>query len=226
MTKCKCKCKCLLHSLDVETEKKTVSVMKGNSLTLKTGATEIQKDNEVLWTFGPQDIVIAQIHKQAGNSSYADDERFRDKLQLDHQTGDLTISNIRIAISGDYQMKITGSRTSKLKRFKVIVREDTQKITEGEPVHLQTGLTELQEDDQILWTFEDALIAKLNRESSENSVYNVNDERFRGRLGLDEQTGDLTITNTKSTDSGVYELQIKSSDEVSYKKFNVLVCFE
>uniref|UniRef100_A0A671QSV6 Immunoglobulin domain-containing protein n=1 Tax=Sinocyclocheilus anshuiensis TaxID=1608454 RepID=A0A671QSV6_9TELE len=197
---------------------------EGNSVTLKTGATKIQRDNEVLWMFGSQDTVIAQIYKKAGNISYADDERFRDKLQLDHQTGDLTISDIRIPISGDYQMKITSSRLTKMKRFKVIVREDTQKITEGEPVHLQTGVTELQEDDLILWTFEDALIAKLNRESSENSVYNVNDERLKDRLWLDEQTGDLTITNTKSTDSGVYELQIKSSNEVSYKKFNVLVC--
>ncbi|XP_058616948.1 uncharacterized protein LOC131530604 [Onychostoma macrolepis] len=166
--------------------------------------------------FGPQDTVIAQIYKKAGNISYADDERFRDKLQLDRQTGDLTISDIRIAISGDYQIKITG-RKAKMKRFKVIVREDTLEFTEGEPVHLQTSVTELQEDDQILWMFEDALISKLDRESSENSV-------FKDRLKLDDQTGDLTIANTKSTDSGVYELQIKSSNKVSYKKFNVLVC--
>lgn len=102
--------------------------------------------------------------------------------------------------------------------------EDTQKITEGEPVHLQTGVTELQEDEEIMWTFEDAIIATVNRKSSDNSVYHVNDEKFKGRLGLDEQTGDLTIMNTKSTDSGVYELQIKNRNKVSYKKFNVLVC--
>ncbi|XP_018937348.2 uncharacterized protein LOC109064771 [Cyprinus carpio] len=204
-------------------EKKMMSVSEGNSITLNTGATKIQRDNEVLWMFGPQDTVIAQIYKKAGNISYTDDERFRDKLQLDHQTGDLTISDIRIPISGDYQMKITGSK-AKNKRFKVIVREDTQKITEGEPVHLQTGVTELQEDEEILWMFEDAIIATVNRKSSDNSIYNVNNGKFKRRLRLDEQTGDLTIMNTKSTDSGVYELQIKSSNEVSYKKFNVLVC--
>ncbi|KAK2906699.1 hypothetical protein Q8A67_005684 [Cirrhinus molitorella] len=203
-------------------EKKTISVSVGNSATLKTGATEIQRDNEVLWMFGPQDTVIAQIHKKAGNISYTDDERFRDKLHLDHQSGDLTISDIRISISGDYQMKITSRRKTKMKRFKVIVREDTQKFTEGEPAHLQTNVTELQEDDLILWTFEDALIAK--RDSSENSIYRVTDERFKGRLELDDRTGDLKITNTRSTDSGVYELQIKGSNKDLYKKFNVLVC--
>lgn len=95
---------------------------EGNSVTLKTGATEIQREDEVLWTFGPQDTAIAQIHRKAGNISYADDERFSDKLQLDQQTGDLTISDIRIRISGDYQMQITGSRATKIKRFKLIVR--------------------------------------------------------------------------------------------------------
>ncbi|KAL1246600.1 hypothetical protein QQF64_034563 [Cirrhinus molitorella] len=61
-------------------DKKTVSVTEGN-LTL--------------------------IHKNASNISYTSDEQFKDKLQLDHQTGDLTISDIRTAISGDYQLKIT-----------------------------------------------------------------------------------------------------------------------
>ncbi len=103
-----------------------MSVSEGNSVTLETGATEIQRDNEVLWMFGPQDTVIAQIYKKSGNISYADDERFRDKLQLDRQTGDLTISDIRIPISGDYQIKITG-RKAKMKRFKVIVRGELLK---------------------------------------------------------------------------------------------------
>ncbi|XP_051763258.1 uncharacterized protein LOC127519764 isoform X2 [Ctenopharyngodon idella] len=206
-------------------EKKTVSVTEGNSVTLKTGATEIQRDDEVFWKFGPQDMIIAQIHKKGGNISYTEDEQFKDKLQLDQQTGDLTISDIRIRISGDYHLQITSSKETKTKRFKVIVRVDTLKFTEGESVHLQTGITEIQKEDLILWKFEpkNALIAKVDGQTNETSVYDVDDERFRDRLELDRRTGDLTITNTKSTDSGVYEVQIKSSNTVSYKKFNVLV---
>ncbi|XP_026054812.1 uncharacterized protein LOC113040773 [Carassius auratus] len=204
-------------------EKETVSVKEGNPVTLETGAVEIQRD-KVLWMFGPQEIVIAQVDKNGSNISYTDDEEFRDKLQLDHQTGDLTISDIRIPISGDYQMKITSSKATKTKTFKVIVREDTWKFTEGESVHLQTGVTEIQKDDLILWRFEpkNALIAKIDGLTNESSVYD-DDDGFRDRLGLDNRTGDLTIMNTKSTDSGVYELQIKSKNKISYKKFNVLV---
>ncbi|XP_016384659.1 uncharacterized protein LOC107721245 [Sinocyclocheilus rhinocerous] len=206
-------------------EKKAVSVKEGNSITLKTGAVEIQRDDEVVWMFGPQELVIAEIYKNASNISYPNVEQFRDKLQLDHQTGDLTISDIRIPISGDYQIQITGSKATKTKRFKVIVREDTRKFTEGEYVRLQTGVTELQKDDEILWNFEpkNALIAKIDGQTNKSTVYDVGDDGFRDRLELDDRTGDLTITNTRSTDSGVYELQIKSSNKVSYKKFNVLV---
>ncbi|XP_016111829.1 uncharacterized protein [Sinocyclocheilus grahami] len=206
-------------------EKKTVSVKEGNSITLKTGAVEIQRDDEVVWMFGPQELVIAEIHKNASNISYPNVEQFRDKLQLDHQTGDLTISDIRIPISGDYQLQITGSKATKAKRFKVIVREDTRKFTEGEYVRLQTGVTELQKDDELFWNFEpkNAIIAKIDGQTNTSTVYDVGDDGFRDRLELDDRTGDLTITNTRSTDSGVYELQIKSSNKVSYKKFNVLV---
>uniref|UniRef100_A0A8C1NXF7 Immunoglobulin domain-containing protein n=1 Tax=Cyprinus carpio TaxID=7962 RepID=A0A8C1NXF7_CYPCA len=112
---------CYIKYSKKQKEKKTLSVKEGNSVTLETGAVEIQRDNEVLWIFGPQNTVIAQIDKNASNISYTDDERFRDKLQLDHQTGDLTISDIRIPISGDYQMKIIGSKVTKMKSFRVIV---------------------------------------------------------------------------------------------------------
>ncbi len=41
----------------VETDEvKSVSVLEGDSVTLRTGLTEIQRDDEILWKFGDQDI--------------------------------------------------------------------------------------------------------------------------------------------------------------------------
>ncbi|KTF78243.1 hypothetical protein cypCar_00047240 [Cyprinus carpio] len=49
------------------------------------------------------------------------------------------------------------------------------------------------------------------------------DERFRGRLKLDHQTGSLTIMNIRTTDSGLYTLMIISSNSDSEKIFKVTV---
>ncbi|XP_039520389.1 uncharacterized protein LOC120474294 [Pimephales promelas] len=70
-------------------------------------------------------------------------------------------------------------------------------VTEGESVTLNTD-TEIQTDELIAWrTGHNNLIAKIKGN---------NFERFRDRLTLNEKTGSLTITNTRTTDSGLYKV--------------------
>ncbi|XP_039520390.1 uncharacterized protein LOC120474295 [Pimephales promelas] len=70
-------------------------------------------------------------------------------------------------------------------------------VTEGESVTLNTD-TEIQTDELIAWrTGHNNLIAKIKGN---------NFERLRDRLTLDEKTGSLTITNTRTTDSGLYKV--------------------
>ncbi len=94
-------------------------------------------------------------------------------------------------------------------------------MAEGDSVTLQTDATEIHEDEDILWYFEDkkSVIAKINRETKTDDGL---DERFRDRLKLDDQTGSLTITNTRTTDSGLYQLQI-SGAKLKSKTFSVSV---
>ncbi|KAK7136708.1 hypothetical protein R3I93_016913 [Phoxinus phoxinus] len=95
---------------------------------------------------------------------------------------------------------------------------------DGDSVLLHSGVTEIHEDDDILWKFgtENSLIAKINREKQIFSTYDVPDGRFRDRLKLDNQTGSLTITNTRTSDSGEYKLDIFGADHSS-KTFSVSV---
>ncbi len=94
-------------------------------------------------------------------------------------------------------------------------------VAEGDSVTLQTDATEIHEDEDILWYFEDkkSVIAKINRETKTDDGL---DERFRDRLKLDDQTGSLTITNTTTKHAGLYKLEI-SGAKLKSKTFSVSV---
>ncbi len=93
-------------------------------------------------------------------------------------------------------------------------------VTEGDSVTLHPDVTEIHEDDLIMWNFgsEISLIAQINRASGITHT----DERFRDRLKLDDKTGSLTITNITTQHAGLYKLEIISA-KLSSKTFSVSV---
>ncbi len=81
-------------------------------------------------------------------------------------------------------------------------------VKEGESVTLESG--EINKTNySMAWYFNDICIAEIIKDSSEICTDDQCKERFRDRLRLDHQTGSLTITDTKTTDSGLYKLQIR-----------------
>ncbi|CAM4659389.1 unnamed protein product [Leuciscus chuanchicus] len=193
-------------------------VMEGDSVTLHTNLTEVLNDDTILWLFGPKESVISQITRKGDLNSiyFTDDVGFRDRLQVDQNTGSLTIRNTRIRHSGQYKLSISRKKTT-IKIFNVTVFDvvgetdgvKSVSVKEGESVTLNTDVSEVQREDLIVWRFGDKgiLLAKIDVETNKTSL-NEADERFRDRLKLDQQTGSLTINNTRTTDSGLYELQI------------------
>ncbi|XDV23982.1 hypothetical protein PO909_028305 [Leuciscus waleckii] len=115
---------------------KTVSIMEGDSVTLHTNLTEIQKDDLIKWEFGVQKSRIAEINAEARifNTSVVPDGRFRDRLKLDHQTGSLTITNTRTEDSGLYLITIS-NKIEKEYRYNVTVYG----ITRVNPVLISTA---------------------------------------------------------------------------------------
>ncbi|XP_056304458.1 uncharacterized protein LOC130216589 [Danio aesculapii] len=86
----------------------SVSVTKGDSVTLHTGFTELMDDDLILWRFGNKDTLIAEINTISSSLTVYDDVldgRFRDRLKVDHQTASLTITNIRSEHAGVYQLQ-------------------------------------------------------------------------------------------------------------------------
>ncbi|XP_077081862.1 uncharacterized protein LOC143735578 [Siphateles boraxobius] len=97
----------------------------------------------------------------------------------------------------------------------VVIKQSAMPVKEGDDVTLHPDLEEI---DQLFWLFQGKLIAELNNKD----IQLYNNERFNGRLKLDIETGNLTITNTKKPHNGYYELQINSVPSKCWV-FNVTV---
>ncbi|XP_059424825.1 carcinoembryonic antigen-related cell adhesion molecule 1-like [Carassius carassius] len=200
----------------------SLSVMEGDAVTLYTGLNKSQQER-MKWYFH-----VDRIAEISGDQSKicTDDEckeRFRDRLKLDHQTGSLTIMNIRITDSGLYKLLINSSE----KIFNVTITgvsdagsDPVQKLVKkGDSVTLSTGV-EVNKQKRMMWYFNNSRIAYINGDLKICTDDECK-ERFRDRLELDHQTGSLTIRNTRNTDSGEYKLLISGSS--SGKIFNVTV---
>ncbi|KAL0161005.1 hypothetical protein M9458_044730, partial [Cirrhinus mrigala] len=76
----------------------SLSVMEGDSVTLHTGVTKIQRDDQILWKF--EDRIIPSIRLNSTvDSSWSN-------VNLNDKTGDLTIKHIQSNQSGIYKLEV------------------------------------------------------------------------------------------------------------------------
>ncbi|KAI2665932.1 Obscurin-like protein 1 [Labeo rohita] len=115
-----------------------------------------------------------------------------------------------------------GRGTVKLNQMSVF--GESVSVMEGDSVTLHTDVTEIHEDEDILWIFgaEKSQIAKMKKKKQIFNTSDVSDGRFRDRLKLDNQTGSLTITDITTQHAGLYQLEIVGAKRSS-KTFSVFV---
>lgn len=99
----------------------------------------------------------------------------------------------------------------------------TISVKEGEIIILHTGVTEIDGFDLILWKIEDVIVGEINKKTK---IHFVDEERFKGRLQLHPQTGSLIISNSRTTESGVYQLHMSSSSHCLQRNISVTVSGE
>uniref|UniRef100_A0A8C1B3Z8 Ig-like domain-containing protein n=1 Tax=Cyprinus carpio carpio TaxID=630221 RepID=A0A8C1B3Z8_CYPCA len=102
---------------------------------------------------------------------------------------------------------------------------ETVSVMEGDSVTLHTDLTEIYEDDEILWNFgaEKFILAKINRGTGIFTIFDdVLDGKLKERLKLNNQTGSLTITNITTQHAGLYKQEIHGA-KLTSKTFSVSV---
>ncbi|XP_073717892.1 uncharacterized protein [Misgurnus anguillicaudatus] len=211
-------------------EMKSVSVMAGDSVTLHTDVLDIQKYDVIRWRFQHENSPLAELNRKTALFSTYDnvnDGRFKGRLQLNVQTGSLTITNIRTDHSGLYEVDISNSSTHTIHQsFTVTVYGGvkTVSVMEGNSVTLYTD-TEIQTYGLTEWMFGDGHtpIAQMYKPKTRFAKYDGDDERFKNRLRLNDQTGDLTITHIRTEHTGVYEVKISSNRHSFHRRFIVTV---
>ncbi|XP_039538719.1 uncharacterized protein LOC120486632 isoform X3 [Pimephales promelas] len=91
-------------------EMMTVSVMDGDSVTLHTGVTKKQHD-KMLWYFNDTRIALINGHPDTSCLYDGEDGRFRGRVEVDYETGSLTITNIRSEHTGRYEAELIRSES-------------------------------------------------------------------------------------------------------------------
>ncbi|KAA0712037.1 hypothetical protein E1301_Tti012772 [Triplophysa tibetana] len=207
--------------------------MEGESVTLHSDVTDIQSYYLTLWRFGDDGFTIARINRD--KIIYSDIPAFRDRMVLDDQTGSLTITNSRIKHSGLYKMEISNSTGTSVKKFRLTVYDSpflieaekgelkTVSVTEGDPAYLMMEDVDTQRYDLIVWRFGDEGILIVKGDREDNKTTFSYDEIYEDRLELNYQTGSLTITDARITDTGLYKVKISGDRRAEYLRFILTV---
>ncbi|XP_052008452.1 uncharacterized protein LOC127661670 [Xyrauchen texanus] len=197
---------------------KRVIKMKGDPVLLSTDDTRIKREDVNVY-FG--NTLIAKIRR--GTITPVDDE-YNNRLQLDQTAGSLTITNTTDTDSGDYKLNIIiHSKEITYKRINVTVYGDKvirKQMVEG--VSLTLNTIEIQ-NDAVIVKFENTVIAKKNLKDTDISCEDVLGGMFKDRLHVNLKTGSFTITNSRITDSGVFDIIINSARVNIQKRFKVTV---
>ncbi|KAK7126559.1 hypothetical protein R3I94_017904 [Phoxinus phoxinus] len=196
-----------IFSVTVTDAMKSLSVTVGDTVTLHTGVTDIQKDDLIQWKFGDQ------VLKGPG------DTRWR------NENGDLTIRNIQSQQYGDYELEINTNSMILHRKLHINISGNMTKVSvkAGEYITLNTGLSNTQGYDQIILKFEDSF-AEINKWNIGFVTHDTSaDGRFKDRLWMPSNTASLTIHDSRITDSGVYHLNMISSSHTIQRNISVTV---
>ncbi|XP_016382687.1 uncharacterized protein LOC107719715 [Sinocyclocheilus rhinocerous] len=160
-----------------EMKTEEVKTAVGQSVTLHSG---VEEYHQISWMLGPQDRNIAKCRGNTdGTRSCEIDERLRDRLKIDSQTGSLTIINISTELTGLYKLQIidSSSKKSSYKQFNVTVSaplpiptivKDCEQSSSSKCV-LLCSVTNVRNQPSLCWYKGESLISSTSVSGLNNS---------------------------------------------------------
>ncbi|XP_029529888.1 SLAM family member 5-like [Oncorhynchus nerka] len=99
---------------DLKAEVKPLRGREGQTVTLHTGLAKLQSDAKIFGLFGPVRPEIFIVESQAFRGEIITEYkgRFQGRLQLDRETGSLTVRNLTINDTGLYQLQIISEQVT------------------------------------------------------------------------------------------------------------------
>ncbi|XP_036438991.1 CD48 antigen-like [Colossoma macropomum] len=164
--------------------------LEGNTVTIHTGLTGVQSDAQILWFYGPENKKIVNSLVIKGETKpFYDSERFRDRLQLNRNSGSLTITNISREDSGVYKLQIiTENRSNWIYRIEVYAPAPTPTIS------LKKKHTFPREICVLVCSVENGKDVNLSWYEEKERISTTNSTDFSGNISLP-----LNITNPNNS---------------------------
>ncbi|XP_036420131.1 CD48 antigen-like [Colossoma macropomum] len=172
---------CLLCSAGEEVLR--LQELEGNTVTIHTGLTGVQSDAHILWFYGPENVDIKIVNSQIIRGEIItdyDSERFRDRLQLNRNSGSLTIRNISREDPGLYKLQIITERTSvwsfNVKVYAPALKPVIRNQAEKRSVSLRESCSSLcsvenGKDVSLSWYEEKERISSISSSDSSERLY-------------------------------------------------------
>ncbi|XP_072115213.1 uncharacterized protein [Mobula birostris] len=204
-------CFCSLFRLGrVGAETMQVEGALGSNVLLESGNSADLHGREVVWEFTSNNgteftiLDVGPNHPEVKPNKY-----FEDRLNFNLSTGDLLLSNLKTSDQGNYTISIDGQEPRK-RELRIFEMKQVEGAL-GSNVSLESGNSANLHGHEVVWKF-------TSNNETEFTILDVGpnhpevkpNKYFKDRLNFNLSTGDLLLSNLKTSDQGNYTISVNS----------------